>query len=136
MFFLQAADTLFGARNCFKRSSWHAKVNEGIVFEGHTKIIPSEGTDWKRVVRPRGGCIRACACAKTIARRTTAKAYIARSSSQLELLENMSDPRSDVIGVGSHAAHYNDTRYLTFLSPQVFILLLTYCGCMVNGSAI
>ena len=69
-------------------------------------------------------------------RGSTAKAYIARSSSWLELLENMSDPRSDIIGVGSHAAHYNDTRYLTFLSLQVFILLLTYCGCMVNGSAI
>ena len=40
----------------------------------------------------------------------------------------MSDPRSDVRGVGSHTAHYNDTRYLCKCS-------ILYCRCMVNGSA-
>ena len=40
----------------------------------------------------------------------------------------MSDPRSDVIGVESPAAHYNDTRYILFLIPQVFIIIINILG--------
>ena len=42
----------------------------------------------------------------------------------------MSDPRSDVTGVGSHAAHYNDTRYLHFFKSSSVHICIAFAWSM------